>query len=76
MDFEGKQIEYLKVHLSELISTRQDGHLDLEWYGEEWYAENIGLIFYTKETTTGEKFAYKLIKRTPIDEFLAAQDFK
>ncbi len=75
MDFEGKRINYLKVLLSELVSIRQDGHLDLEWYGEEWYAENIGLVFYSKETKEGEKFAYKLIKRTGIEAFLEAQNF-
>jgi len=76
MDFEGKRISYLKMLVSELVSIRQDGHLDLEWYGEEWYAENIGLVFYSKETKEGEKFAYKLVKRTGIEAFLEAQDFK
>lgn len=76
MDFEGKQVNYLKMIVSELVSIRQDGHLDLEWYGEEWYAENIGLVFYSKETKEGEKFAYKLVRRLGIEAFLEAQDFK
>jgi hypothetical protein len=58
--FNGKMYPAVRFNLRELVDHETSGHLELEYDGEEIYAEGIGLVYFKKNISKEWQMAYVL----------------
>jgi hypothetical protein len=58
--FKNKSYDCVVFQTDELMSDFNDGHLEKEYRGTEFYAKNLGLIYYRKEIDENFVLEYEL----------------
>lgn len=59
----------VRMGLREIYGNEQEGSLEIEGVGEEWYAEGLGLVFYKKNIAEGKyQLAYRLREIISMEE--------
>lgn len=58
--FKGDTLPAVRILLRELIDTDKEGHLELEYGGEEVYAKGIGLVYFEKNINAEWQMKYAL----------------
>ena len=58
--FQGEKTAAVKFQVRYLVDQEIEGHLELEYGGEEVYAKGIGLVFFKKDINKDWKMAYEL----------------
>ena len=58
--FKGDTLPAVRILLRELIDTDREGHLELEYGGEEVYAKGIGLVYFEKNINPEWQMKYAL----------------
>lgn len=58
--FDGDTLEAARFYVRELIDTETEGHLELEYDGEEIYARGIGLVWWKKNIDPQWQMEYRL----------------
>lgn len=67
--FEGKDVPAIRMNTVELVEHTTEGTLPLEFPGEEWYAEGLGLVYLKKDINPKWKMAYELVDVYPMKKF-------
>ncbi|MFT5801494.1 MAG: hypothetical protein ACI956_001302, partial [Nonlabens sp.] len=65
---EGENVEVAVLTLREEVDDQNNGHWTREYEGVEYYAKNIGLVYYKKEIDENFILEYELRKRYPMSE--------
>jgi len=47
--FQGQSLPAVRLGVREIVENEQDGFLEIELEGEEWYAQNLGLVYTNRE---------------------------
>ena len=50
--FQGQSLPAVRLGVREIVENEQEGFLEIELEGEEWYAENLGLVYTSREAVT------------------------
>ena len=58
--FKNKSYDCVEFQIAELMSDFNDGHLEKEYQGKEFYAKKLGLIYYKKEIDENFVLEYEL----------------
>jgi len=66
--FKEKDVSAVRMHTVELIEHTTEGTLPLEFQGEEWYAEDIGLVYLKKDINPQWQMEYELVDIYPMKE--------
>ena len=64
--YDGKKYDCVKFEVKELFEHEQEGSLEQQFTGEEWYAKGLGLIYYRKEINPEFVLEYVLADRYPM----------
>ena len=67
--YEGKDQECIKIGIHELLTSTENGDLEVQYFGEEIYAKNIGLVYYKKVLNDDFAIEYELKDRYPMAVF-------
>lgn len=69
-EFKGKKYPCIRFSLREAIGKSAEGDAETESRGEEWYAKDLGLVYYRKETGSKGLIRqdYRLRDIIPMDE--------
>jgi hypothetical protein len=52
------------MSISETVTSEGEGNATISGVGEEWYAEGLGRVYYSKSYGNGQiSEAYELVKR-------------
>lgn len=68
--WEGKELDAVQFEVKELLIDEADGALELEFSGNEVYAEGLGLVYYEKEIEEGVVMAYRLEDIMEMDDLV------
>jgi hypothetical protein len=61
---DGKTYATIKMSISETVTSEGEGNATISGEGEEWYAEGLGRVYYSKSYGNGQiSEAYQLVKR-------------
>ncbi|MEO1514001.1 MAG: hypothetical protein AAFV95_03280 [Bacteroidota bacterium] len=66
----GQRHECVAFRLKELVETEQEGFQEVRYDGIEFYAKNIGLVYYRKEISDELTLEYELADRYPMAELV------
>lgn len=76
--FQGKTYDCVRFAVNELFQHDREGMLEQEYGGIEWYAKNIGLVYYRKDISDDLVLEYALHDRYPMEkleeQFLRRQE--
>ncbi len=53
-------VDCVVFDVKELVETEEVGFQEIQYSGKEWYAQNIGLIYYEKQITDSFSIKYQL----------------
>lgn len=67
--FRGKKVPAIRFRTVELVEHETEGRLPLEFGGEEWYAEGLGLVFLSKDIDENWQMAYELVDTYTMQAF-------
>ena len=60
-EFNGKRFPTIRFGVREAIGHDREGASEVEGEGEEWYARDLGLVFYRRSFSAGKiRYAYRL----------------
>lgn len=69
-EFAGQRYPTIRFGLREAVGHDQEGTLEIEGTGEEWYARGLGLVYYRKSFSGGKyAYAFRLAETFPMTEF-------
>lgn len=66
--FQGREYDCVRFEVDELFQQDQEGVLEQEYSGVEWYAKNLGLVYYRKNITEDFVIEYQLHDRYPMEK--------
>lgn len=66
--FENKPISVVRFKTHDKFETESVGWTESEWYGEEVYAKDIGLVYYRRNISEQMKIEFALKSREPKSE--------
>lgn len=66
--FQDKSYDCVRFEVHELFQQDQEGVLEQEYEGVEWYAKNLGLVYFRKNITEDFVIEYQLIDRYPMEQ--------
>lgn len=66
--FQNKTYDCVRFELTELFQQNQEGVLEQEYGGVEWYAKNLGLVYFRKDITKDFVIEYQLKDRYPMEK--------
>lgn len=69
--FQGKRYDCVVFEVRELLEHEQEGFFEQEFSTVEWYARDLGLVYYRKEITTDLILEYRLADRYPMEQLEA-----
>jgi len=66
--FQNKTYDCVRFKVSELFQQNQEGVLEQEYSGVEWYAKKLGLVYFRKNITEDFVIEYQLEDRYPMEK--------
>lgn len=66
--FQGKKYDCVRFELNELFQQDEEGVLEQEFAGVEWYAQKLGLVYFRKNITEDFVIEYQLKDRYPMKQ--------
>ncbi len=67
--YKGTDHDCIEIGIHELLNSSEDGDLEIQYFGKEIYAKNIGLIYYKKILNDDFSLEYQLKDRYPMNVF-------
>ncbi|MBK7429067.1 MAG: hypothetical protein IPI60_19625 [Saprospiraceae bacterium] len=68
--FQGKTIPAIRMSVRDLLEFDQEGTLEVETEAEEWYAENLGLVYLRKKINNNISMEYTLDTLVEMEYFI------
>ncbi len=69
--YQGEVYECVAFELKELVEQEQEGVWSQEYGGVEFYAEDLGLVYYRKSIAEDLELEYALVRRYPMTQLEA-----
>lgn len=67
--YKGVEKSSIKISVNELLNSSDNGDLEIQYFGEEIYVKDIGLVYYKKILNDDFSIEYELKDRYPMEVF-------